>query len=155
MSETIQSRLQALGITLPEAAAPAANYVPCMRADHLLFVSGQLPLGPDGLTLKGKLGAGVSVNEGQQAARQCAINILAQAKSALDGDLERIIQVVRITGFVASHPEFAEQHLVVNGASDLLVDVLGERGRHARAAVGMACLPLDAAVEVDAIIQVK
>ncbi len=155
MSDSIASRLQSLGISLPDAAAPAANYVPCMRTGDLLFVSGQLPIGPDGLTHTGKLGAGISVVDGQMAARQCAINILAQAQAALEGDLEKIRQIVRITGFVASQPEFVEQHLVVNGASDLLVDVLGERGRHSRAAVGMACLPLDAAVEVDAVIQVE
>ena len=155
MSDSIASRLQSLGISLPDAAAPAANYVPCMRTGDLLFISGQLPIGPDGLTHTGKLGAGISVEDGQIAARQCAINILAQARAALDGDLEQIRQIVRITGFVASQPEFVEQHLVINGASDLLVDVLGERGRHSRAAVGMACLPLDAAVEVDAIIQVE
>ena len=155
MSDSIASRLQSLGISLPDAAAPAANYVPCMRTGDLLFVSGQLPIGPDGLTHTGKLGAGISVEDGQMAARQCAINILAQAQAALEGDLEKIRQIVRITGFVASQPEFVEQHLVVNGASDLLVDVLGERGRHSRAAVGMACLPLDAAVEVDAVIQVE
>ncbi len=155
MSETIASRLQSLGISLPDAAAPAANYVPCMRTGDLLFVSGQLPIGPDGLTHTGKLGAEISVEAGQLAARQCAINILAQARAALGGDLERIRQFVRITGFVASQPDFVEQHLVVNGASDLLVDVLGDRGRHSRAAVGMVCLPLDAAVEVDAVIQVE
>ena len=155
MSESIASRLQSLGISLPDAAAPAANYVPCKRTGDVLFVSGQLPIGPDGLTHTGKLGAGISVEDGQLAARQCAINILAQARAALGGDLEKIQQIVRITGFVASQPEFVEQHLVVNGASDLLVDVLGERGRHSRAAVGMACLPLDAAVEVDAVIRVE
>lgn len=154
MSETIASRLHSLGISLPEATSPAANYVPCVRAGDFLFVSGQLPIGADGLTHTGKLGAGVSIEDGQKAARQCALNILTQARAALGGDLEKIRQVVRITGFVASHPEFVEQHLVVNGASDLLVDVLGERGRHSRAAVGMACLPLDAVVEVDAVIQV-
>jgi enamine deaminase RidA (YjgF/YER057c/UK114 family) len=155
MSETILSRLQSLGIVLPEAAAPAANYVPYMRSGNLVFVSGQLPLGPDGLTHVGKLGSDIAVADGQMAARQCAINILAQARSALDGDLEQIRQVVRITGFVAGPAEFTDHHLVVNGASDLLVDVLGERGRHARAAVGVAALPMNASVEVDAIIEVK
>jgi enamine deaminase RidA (YjgF/YER057c/UK114 family) len=154
MSDSIQSRLQSLGITLPEAAAPAANYLPFMRSGNQLFVSGQLPLGPDGLTHTGKLGSNISVEDGQKAARQCAINILAQAKAALDGDLERISQLVRITGFVAGAPGFTEHHLVVNGASDLFAAVLGARGQHARAAVGVAALPLDAAVEVDAIIDV-
>ncbi len=155
MSDSIQSRLQSLGITLPEAAAPAANYLPFMRSGSQLFISGQLPLGPDGLTQTGKLGMTVSVEEGQRAARQCAINLLAQAKAALEGDLERITQLVRITGFVAGAPGFIEHHLVVNGASDLLAEVLGSRGQHARAAVGVASLPLDAAVEVDAIFDVR
>jgi len=155
MSETIESRLQSLGIVLPEAAAPAANYVPFKRSGNILYISGQLPFGPDGLTHVGKLGTDIAVADGQNAARQCAINILAQARTALDGDLERISQMIRITGFVAGPAEFTDHHLVVNGASDLLVDVLGERGRHARAAVGMAALPMNASVEVDAIIEVK
>ena len=155
MSKTIASRLQSLGIELPESAAPAANYVPWKRCGDILYVSGQLPMGTGGLTHAGKLGTDLAVADGRSAARQCAINILAQARTALDGDLERISQIVRITGFVAGPPEFTDHHLVVNGASDLLVDVLGERGRHARAAVGVAALPMNAAVEVDAIIEVK
>ena len=152
MDTAIEDRLDALGISLPSAAAPAANYLPFTRQGDLIFISGQLCIGPEGLTIKGKLGDNVTLADGQQAARLCAVNILAQAKVALDGDLERIRQIIRITGFVASAPTFTDQHLVINGASDLLVDVLGERGRHSRAAVGMACLPLDAAVEIDAII---
>jgi enamine deaminase RidA (YjgF/YER057c/UK114 family) len=155
MTETIESRLQSLGITLPEPAAPAANYLPFKRSGNLLYISGQLPLGPGGLTHTGKLGSEIPVEEGQAAARQCAINILAQARMALDGDLEKIVQIVRITGFVAAPPEFTDHHLVVNGASDFLVEVLGDRGKHARAAVGMAALPLNASVEVDAIIEVE
>ncbi len=152
MGTAIEDRLDALGIVLPPAAAPAANYLPFTRHGGLIFISGQLCIGPEGLTIKGKLGDNVTVAEGQEAARLCAVNILAQAKAALDGDLEGIGQIVRITGFVASAPGFTDQHLVINGASDLLVDILGERGRHSRAAVGMASLPLDAAVEIDAII---
>ena len=152
MGTAIEDRLDALGLSLPPAAAPAANYLPFSRHGDLIFISGQLCIGPKGLTIKGKLGDNVSLADGQEAARLCALNILAQAKAALDGNLERIRQIIRITGFVSSTPGFTDQHLVINGASDLLVDVLGERGRHSRAAVGMACLPLDAAVEIDAII---
>jgi enamine deaminase RidA (YjgF/YER057c/UK114 family) len=154
MDETIESRLSRLGIALPAPAAAAANYAPFALHAGMLYVSGQLPITAQGITCRGKLGDAVSVEDGRKAARLCALNILAQAKAALDGDLERLGQVIRITGFVASVPNFTEQHLVVNGASDFLAEVLGERGRHARAAVGVAALPLDAAVEVDAIIAV-
>ncbi len=152
MDNAIEARLEALGLSLPAAAAPAANYLSFARHGGLIMISGQLCIGPDGLTIKGKLGDNVTLEEGQEAARLCALNILAQARAALDGDLERIGQILRITGFVASVPGFTDQHLVINGASDLLVEVLGERGRHSRAAVGMASLPLDAAVEIDAVI---
>ena len=152
MDETIEARLARLGVTLSPAAAPAANYLPYVRHDGLLYVSGQLPLAPQGIACRGRLGESVALEEGRKAARLCAVNILAQAKAALDGDLERIRQILRITCFVASSPHFTEQHLVANGASDFLAEALGERGRHARAAVGVAALPLDAAVEIDAII---
>lgn len=154
MSGEIAERLAALGVVIPDAAAPAANYLPYVAEGGLLYVSGQLPLAEGRLAVSGKLGGAVSVADGRRAARLCAVNILAQAKAALGGDLERIRRIVRITGYVASEPGFAEQHLVVNGASDFLVEALGERGRHARAAVGMASLPLDAAVEIDAVIAV-
>ena len=154
MATTIEARLAALGVEIPAAAAPAANYVPAMRHADLLYVSGQLPMRDGAVAYGGRLGGDVTVDVGQEAARLCAINILAQAKSALAGDLERIRQIVRITGFVASAEHFSEQHLVVNGASDFLAEALGERGRHARAAVGVAALPLGAAVEIDAIIAV-
>lgn len=152
MSETIAARLAALGVTLPSPAAPAANYVPTVASGSHLYVSGQLPMGPGGLTCKGKLGAGVSLEDGQQAARLCAINILAQAGAAL-GDLERIVQLVKLVGFVNSAPDFGDQPKVVNGASDFMVEVLGERGRHARSAVGVAALPFGAAVEIEAIFE--
>jgi len=154
MDETIEARLARLGVELPVAAAPAANYVPFVRHDDILYVSGQLPLTAQGVAYRGRLGESVSVEDGRRAARLCAINVLAQAKAALSGELEQIRKVVRITGFVASAPHFTEQHLVANGASDFLVEALGDRGRHARAAVGVASLPLGAAVEVDAIIAV-
>lgn len=150
---TIESRLEELGIALPVAAAPAANYVPYVLSGNLLHLSGQLPMENGKLAVTGLVGRDVDVPGARRAAELCAINLLAQAKAAL-GDLTRIRRVVKIQGFVASTPDFTEQHLVLNGASDLLVSVLGDAGRHARAAVGMAALPLNAAVEVDAIIEV-
>jgi enamine deaminase RidA (YjgF/YER057c/UK114 family) len=153
MGETIEKRLSDLGITLPAAAAPAANYVPFMRTDNLVFTAGQLPLREGKLQVTGLLGRDVDTAAGQEAAKLCAINILAQAKAAI-GDLEKIKRLVKITVFVASTPDFAEQHLVANGASDFLVAVLGEPGKHARSAVGTASLPLNASVEIEAIIEV-
>ena len=155
MSETIASRLAARGIELPAAAAPAANYVPYVQTGNLLFVSGQLPLKDGKLFSTGLLGKEVDVETGARAAEYCAINILAQAAAALGGDLGKIARVVKLNGFVASTADFTEQHLVVNGASNLIADILGEPGRHARAAVGVASLPLNAAVEIDAVIEVK
>lgn len=154
MVDTIQMRLDAHGIVLPQAAAPAANYVPFGRSGNLLFLSGQLPLKDGKLLSAGLLGRDLDVETGKAAARQCAINVLAQAKAAV-GDLEKIRRIVKISVFVASTPDFTEQHLVGNGASDLLVTILGERGKHARAAVGMASLPLNAPVEVEAVIEVE
>jgi enamine deaminase RidA (YjgF/YER057c/UK114 family) len=154
MDETIEARLARLGVTLSAAAPPAANYLPAVRHAGLLHVSGQLPSTPQGLSCRGRVGESVTLEDGRKAARLCAINILAQAKAALDGDLEGIRRILRITCFVASSPHFTEQHLVANGASDFFAEALGERGRHARAAVGVVALPLDASVEVDAIIAV-
>lgn len=154
MSETIEKRLGDLGVTLPAAAAPAANYVPFMASGNLLLTAGQLPLKDGKLLATGLLGRDVDVAAGQEAAKQCAINILAQAKAAL-GDLEKIRRLVKITVFVASTPDFTEQHLVANGASDFLVAAIGERGKHARSAVGVASLPLNAAVEIEAIIETE
>ena len=154
MSETIEKRLSDLGVTLPVAAAPAANYVPYCRSGNLLFTAGQLPLKDGKLQASGLLGRDVDTASGKDAARYCAINILAQAKAAL-GDLEKISRLVKITVFVASTADFVEQHLVANGASDFLVAALGERGKHARSAVGTASLPLNAAVEIEAIFEVE
>ncbi|QDB99746.1 MULTISPECIES: RidA family protein [Phyllobacteriaceae] len=154
MGETIEKRLSDLGIVLPAAAAPAANYVPFVRSGNLLFPSGQLPIKDGKLAVTGLLGRDVDTAGGQEAARLCAINVLAQAKAAL-GDLEKIRRLVKINIYVASTPNFTEQHLVGNGASDLFANVLGERGKHARVAVGMAALPLNAAVEVEAVLEVE
>ena len=153
MSDAIESRLKELGIVLPQAAAPAANYVPYVISGNLLYLSGQLPIENGKLGITGHLGKDVDVAGGQRAAELCAINILAQAKAAL-GDLGRIKRIIKLNGFVASVPEFTEQHLVINGASNLLANVLGDAGKHARAAVGMAALPMNAAVEVDAIMEI-
>ncbi|UJW73598.1 RidA family protein [Rhizobium sp. SL42] len=155
MSDTIDSRLQALGITLPEAAAPAANYVPYVISGNLLYLSGQLPIEGGKIAVTGLVGSDVMLADAQRAAELCAINILAQASAALAGDLSRITRVIKLNGFVASAPGFVEQHLVINGASNLIAKVLGEAGKHARAAVGMASLPLNAAVEIDAILEIK
>lgn len=154
MGDTIQNRLSALGVTLPAAAAPAANYVPFAQSGNLLLTAGQLPLAEGKLVASGLLGRDLDTDAGKKAARLCAINILAQIQAST-GDLERIARLVKITVFVASTPDFTEQHLVANGASDFLADVLGERGKHARSAVGVAVLPLNAAVEIEAIVELK
>lgn len=153
MANTIEARLGDLGVTLPVAAAPVANYVAYSISGSLLLTSGQLPLNEGKLAVTGLLGRDVDVATGQQAARYCAINILAQAKAAL-GDLEKIKRLVKITIFVASTPDFTEQHLVANGASDFLVAAIGERGKHARSAVGVPSLPLNASVEIEAIFEI-
>lgn len=153
MSQTVEERLKEQGITLPQPAAPAANYVSVVRTGNLLFTAGQLPFVDGKLKASGLLGRDLDVAEGREAARLCAVNVLAQAKAAV-GDLERIARIVKLTVFVASAPDFTEQPAVANGASDLLVTVLGDKGRHARSAVGMAALPLNAPVEVEAVIEV-
>ncbi len=154
MTETPENRLKKLGLQLPEAPAALANYVPALRSGDLLFISGQIARRTDGSVFSGRLGAGLSVAEGQEAARACALSILSQARGAL-GSLDSIVQVLRLTGFVAGTAEFDQQPQVINGASDLLGDVLGERGRHTRSAVGVASLPAGAAVEIDAILKVQ
>jgi enamine deaminase RidA (YjgF/YER057c/UK114 family) len=153
MASEIELRLQKLGIELPRPAAPVANYVGAVLAGNLLVVSGQLPIGPEGITLKGKLGAGVSEEQGKEAARLCAINILAQARAAL-GDLSRIRRCIRLGGFVNAVPDYQAIPQIINGASDLMVEVLGDTGRHARYAVGVAQLPLDVPVEVEAMFEI-
>lgn len=155
MAGTIESRLRELGIALPEAAAPAANYVPFVVAGNLVFVSGQLPIAEGNLAFAGRLGAELGLEEGREAARLCGLNLLAQLKAACGGDLDRVRRVVRLGGFVASTPEFTDHPKVVNGASDLMVEVFADSGRHSRAAVGVAALPLGAAVEIDAVFQIE
>lgn len=154
MAGTIESRLRELGIALPEAAVPAANYVPYVVAGNLVFVSGQLPIAEGKLAFAGRLGDELGLDEGREAARLCALNLLAQVKAACGGDLDRVRRVVRLGGFVASTSEFTDHPKVVNGASDLMVEVFGDKGRHSRAAVGVAALPLNAAVEIDGIFEI-
>jgi len=154
MASEIELRLQKLGIELPKPAAPPANYVGAVVAGNLLVVSGQLPIGPDGITIKGKVGASVSEAQAKEAARLCAINILAQAKGVL-GDLSRIKRCIRLGGFVNALPDYQTIPQIVNGASDLMVEVLGDAGKHARYAVDVAQLPLDAPVEVEAMFEIS
>jgi len=155
MAGTVEQKLAAQGITLPEPAAPVANYVGFVRTGNLLFVSGQVCFNAEGkLIAKGKLGAGVTVEQGNAAARGCAINLLAQIKAAL-GDLDKVVRVVRLGGFVNSAPDFLDGPKVLNGASDLMVAAFGDKGRHARTTVGVASLPADAAVEVEGVFEVS
>ena len=154
MTGRIESRLAELGISLPQATAPVANYVPAVRTGSQVFVSGQVSNGPDGF-IKGKLGADMSIEEGAAAARACGLNLIAQLKSACDGDLDRLVRVVKLVGFVNSTADFTDQPKVINGASDLMVEVFGDAGRHARSAVSAASLPLGVAVEIEAIFEVK
>lgn len=149
---TIEQKLNELGYSLPTPAAPAASYVPVQQSGKILYVSGQLSVGPDGM-LKGRLGDGTDVATGQKAAEMCAINILAQVKQITA--LSNIKAIQKLTVLVASAPDFHEQHLVANGASDLFIKLLGEKGKHARAAFGVASLPLGAAVEIDAVIEIE
>jgi enamine deaminase RidA (YjgF/YER057c/UK114 family) len=155
MAGRVERKLSELGISLPTPASPVANYIPFVRVGALVFVSGQICLDASGkLVAKGKLGAGVSLDDGQKAARACAINVLAQVKAAI-GDLDKVTRVVRLGGFISSDPSFLEGPKVMNGASDLMVAVFGEAGRHARTTVGVAVLPGDATVEVDGIFEVS
>ena len=153
MTTEIESRLENLGITLPEATAPAANYIPYVQVGDTLYVSGQVSM-KDGKMIQGKIGADLSVEDGAAAARQCAISLIAQVKSACGGDLSRLKRVVKLTGFVNSTPEFGEQPKVINGASDFLVEILGDAGRHSRSAVSAGSLPFGVAVEIEGIFQI-
>lgn len=150
----VEQRLKELGIELPVAAAPAANYVPYAISGNLVFVAGQLPLKDGKLLHPGTVGRDVGLADAVQAARQCGLNIIAQLKAAAGGDLDRVRRIVRLGGFVASAEGFHDQPKVVNGASDLMVAVFGDAGRHARAAVGTNVLPLGASVEIDAIAEI-
>lgn len=152
MADAAEAKLKSLGIELPLVPAPAANYVPSIRTGSLLFISGQVSISPVG-KFTGKLGADVDIETGQKAARVCAISLLANMKAAL-GSLDKVARVVKLTGFVNATLEFSEPHKVINGCSDLITEVLGERGKHARSAVSVASLPLNAAVEVEAIVEI-
>jgi enamine deaminase RidA (YjgF/YER057c/UK114 family) len=155
MAGEIEKKLSDLGIAVPTPAAPVANYVGFVRAGNLLVVSGQLCFGADGtLVAKGKLGGGVSIEDGQKAARACAINLLAQVKAAL-GDLDKVVRVVRLGGFINAQPDFLDSPKVMNGASDLMVTAFGEKGRHARTTIGVSVLPMDAAVEVEGLFEIS
>jgi enamine deaminase RidA (YjgF/YER057c/UK114 family) len=154
MAGNIEKKLSELGIVLAPPAAPVANYVPFVRTGNLLMVSGQICLDDGKLVAKGQLGAGITVADGQKAARACAINLLAQVKAAV-GDLDKVARVVRLGGFVNSAPGFLDGPKVMNGASDVMVAVFGEKGKHARTTVGVAALPLDAAIEVEALFEVS
>ena len=154
MAGAFDKKLDELGIELPVPAAPIANYVPFVRSGRLLFVSGQICLADGALVATGKLGSQVTVEQGQTAARACAVNLLAQVRAAL-GDLDKVVRVVRLGGFINSVPDFLDGPKVLNGASDLMVAVFGERGRHARTTVGVAALPSDAAVEVEGTFEVS
>jgi enamine deaminase RidA (YjgF/YER057c/UK114 family) len=155
MAGTIEQKLAASGIVLHTPPSPVANYVGFVRSGNLLIVSGQVCVDPEGkLIAKGKLGAGVTVEQGRLAARGCAVNLLAQVKAAL-GDLDKVVRVVRLGGFVNSAPDFLDGPKVLNGASDLMVEVFGDKGRHARTTVGVSSLPADAAVEVEGMFEVS
>ena len=154
MAGEVDARLAELGIEVPEAAAPVANYVGYVQSGNLVFVSGQVLLVDGAFKFQGKVGAEFSVEQGQEAARICAINIIAQLKAACGGDLDRVRRIVKLGGFVNSTPEFTDQPKVINGASDLMVAVFGDAGKHTRAAVSAGALPLGVAVEIDAIAEI-
>ena len=154
MPGKIEARLKEIGIDLPIAAAPAGNYVPYVVSGKLVFVAGQITLKDGKPQYLGKLGHEFGIEEGQAAARLCAINIVSQLKAACGGDLDRVVRIVRLGGFVNCIPEFTDQPKVINGASDLIVQIFGEAGKHARAAVGSAGLPLGVAVEIDAVAEI-
>ncbi|KZL06721.1 Endoribonuclease L-PSP [Pseudovibrio axinellae] len=153
MSNTIEQNLNKLGVTLPQAAAPAANYVPFVKTGNQLFISGQLPMLDGKIAKVGKVGVDLSTEDGVEAARLCAINLLAQAKAAT-GDLSKVVRLVKIVGFVNTNGDFGDQPKVINGASDFFVAAMGDAGRHARSAVSAASLPFNAAVEIEAIFEI-
>jgi enamine deaminase RidA (YjgF/YER057c/UK114 family) len=153
--DRIEDRLKELGIELPEPSKPGANYVPSVRTGNLIFLTGQLSQWNGERRFIGKLGRELGVAEGRQAARLCALNLVAQLQAALDGDLDRVVRCVRIAGYVNSMPDFVAQSQVINGASDLFVEVFEDAGRHTRMAVGVSALPYDVAVEVEGVFEVR
>lgn len=154
MTSVIETKLAEIGVTLPDAPAPAANYVPFVVDGNTVYVSGQISSGPDGFIV-GKLGADLSAEQGADAAKSCAISLLSQLKAACGGDIDRLERVVKLTGFVNSTADFTDQPKVINGASDFMVAALGDKGRHARSAVSAASLPFGVAVEIEAIFTIK
>jgi enamine deaminase RidA (YjgF/YER057c/UK114 family) len=154
MAGVIDQRLAELGIELPRAAAPAANYVPFVVSGKHVFVAGQIPIESGNIMYRGRLGDGMTVDDGYQAARLCALNIIAQVREACGGNLDRVVRCVKLGGFVNSTPDFTDQPKVLNGASDLMIEVFDDKGRHARFAVGAPALPLGVAVEVDAVFEI-
>lgn len=154
MTGTIDSRLAELGIELPEATAPVANYVPYALSGNTVYISGQVPILGGKFKYTGKLGGDVSIDDGYQAARLCALNVIAQVKAACGGDLDRVVRCLKLGGFVNSTPDFGDQPKIINGASDLMVEVFEDKGRHARFAVSAASLPFNVAVEVDAVFEI-
>lgn len=154
MTGNFETRLAEMGITLPEATAPLANYVPFVQTGNMLYVSGQVSATPDGM-ITGKLGADMSVEDGAAAARVCGINLLTQVKAACLGDLDQLVRVVKLVGFVNSTLEFTDQPKVINGCSDFMVEALGDAGKHARSAVSAASLPFGVAVEIEGIFELR
>ena len=151
---SIEEKLASLNIILPEPASPAGNYLPSVIVGDMVYIAGQVPRREGKLWVVGNVGGELSVAQGQEAARMCALNILAQLKVACDGDLDRVVRCVRLTGYVNCRSDFLEQPKVINGASDLLVDIFGDRGRHARTAVGANMLPGNAACEIESLFQI-
>jgi len=154
MNLSYEETLKEMGVTLPDAPMPAANYVPYVIVGDLVYVSGQISQNADGLIV-GKVGDTMTTEQGAEAAKCCAISLLSQVKAACDGDLDRLVRVVKLTGFVNSTPDYTEQPQVINGASNFIGDALGDAGKHARAAVSAAALPLGVAVEIEGIFQIK
>jgi len=152
---TVDAKLSELGITLPTPAMPVANYVPFVVTGNLVSISGQIPMGPDGLAFVGKVGAEVSEDDAKAAARLCALNLIAQMKAATDGDLDRVVRIVKLGAFVNCVDGFGGQPGVINAASDIMVDVFGDKGRHSRSAVGTNSLPLNVPVEIDALVEIS
>jgi len=155
MTGKIDAKLKELGITLPTASAPAANYVPFVKTGNLVFISGQVPFVDGKLKWQGKVGKDFTTEEGKACARVCGLNILSHLKAACEGDLDRVVRCVKLSGFVNCADGFGEQPQVINGASDLMVEVFGEKGRHARFAVGTNALPMNVAVEIDAVFEIN
>ena len=152
---SVADRLKSLGIDLPTPVAPVANYVPFVISGNIVSISGQIPMGPDGLAFQGKVGTDVSLDDALKAARLCALNLVAQMSAATNGDLERVSRVIKLGGFVNCVDGFGDQPKVINAASDLMVDVFGDRGRHSRSAVGTNALPLNVPVEIDALVEIS